>query len=228
MQAVILAAGRGSRMGFLTDTVPKPMLQVKGKTLLEHKFDILPQDVSEVILVVGYLKEVIMSHFGDSYKGKKVSYVEQKNIIGGTADALYTAKDLLERRFIVMMGDDIYDARDISEALKYDWSLVVQTMEGRSVGGRVVFDEERHIVEIAEGVSETGGAISTNLFVLDPRLFDHPMVPKAPGSSEMGLPQTVLAASQASHIPVQVLEAHRWIQISDPDDMVRAELSLKD
>jgi hypothetical protein len=126
-----------------------------------------------------------------------------------------------------MMGDDIYDAEDVTEALKYDWSLVVQTVEGRSVGGRVVYDDARHIIDIAEGVSETGGSISTNLFVLDTELFKYPMVPKAEGSTEMGLPQTVLAASKASGIPVQVLEARSWIQVSDPNDIEAAEQRLK-
>lgn len=226
MQAVILAAGRGTRMGPLTESSPKPMIQVGGKSLLEHKFDILPDDVDEIIVIVGYLKEVIISTFGESYKGKKMTYIEQENIVGGTADALYKARDVLKDRFIVMMGDDIYDARDIQAALKHEWALVVQTVAGRSVGGRVVYDDELHIVEIAEGVSETGGSISTNLFVLDTRLFQHPMVPKAPDSSEMGLPQTVLAASKAFSIPVSVIEAQTWIQVSNPEDVAAAEAIL--
>lgn len=208
-------------MGALTESCPKPMLEVGGKTLLEHKFDILPPEVDEIIVIVGYLKEVIMQRFGTAYNGRKMTYIEQKNIVGGTAEALYIAKEVLHDRFIVMMGDDIYDKRDIDAALHYEWSLVVQTTRERAVGGRIVFDENRHIVDIAEGVSEEGGAISTNLFVLDTRLFAYPMVPKAPGSSEMGLPQTVLAASKISGIPVSVIEAQSWIQISDPEDIAR-------
>src|SRR5215212_8859235 len=107
MQAVILAAGRGTRMVELTTEVPKPMLEVSGKTLLEYKFDALPEEVAEVIIIVGYLGSVIQRRFGGEYKGKKLFYVEQEEL-NGTAGALWHAKDILKDRFIVMMGDDIY------------------------------------------------------------------------------------------------------------------------
>ena len=69
MQAVILAAGRGVRMGALTESTPKPMLQIKGRTLLEYKLAALPEEVDEVIIVVGYLGGMIQSHFGGEYNG---------------------------------------------------------------------------------------------------------------------------------------------------------------
>jgi bifunctional UDP-N-acetylglucosamine pyrophosphorylase/glucosamine-1-phosphate N-acetyltransferase len=95
MQAVILAAGRGTRMGKLTEHSHKTMLQVAGKTLLEHKFDVLPDDVAEIILVVGYLGETIRARFGDSYYGRKLTYVAQENIVGGTMNALLQAQSIL-------------------------------------------------------------------------------------------------------------------------------------
>ncbi len=77
MQAVILAAGRGTRMGALTEHTPKPMLLVNGRPVLEYIFDSLPEEIDEVIIVVGYLGSVIQKHFGGFYKGKKILYVEQ-------------------------------------------------------------------------------------------------------------------------------------------------------
>ena len=54
MKAIILAAGRGTRMGNLTEEIPKPMLLYKGKNLIEYKIDILPEEINEVLIVVGY------------------------------------------------------------------------------------------------------------------------------------------------------------------------------
>ena len=60
MKAVILAAGKGTRMGDLSLETPKPMLKVLGKTLLEHKLDSLPDVIDEVVITVGYLKDRIV------------------------------------------------------------------------------------------------------------------------------------------------------------------------
>jgi NDP-sugar pyrophosphorylase family protein len=219
---VILAAGRGKRMGVLTHMLPKPMLPVLGKTLLEHKFDALPDEVHEVVLVVGYLKDVIIERFGDSYNGKKLIYREQENIVGGTMDALMQAKDVLSEKFLVMMGDDIYSREDIRSVSAHEWAMLVARVPDTSVGGRVV-EEGGRVVDIVEHSVAGEGFINTNLFALDPRVFAHAPVPKAPGSTELGLPQTVLAASRASGTPLSVVEATCWIQITAPEDIARAE-----
>lgn len=212
-------------MGSLTETLPKPMLEVAGKTLLEHKFDALPDDVHEIILIVGYLKEAISQKFGNSYKGKKLIYREQKNIVGGTMDALVQAREHLTEKFLVMMGDDIYSKEDIAAVLAYDWALLVQRVPDTKVGGRVIIDIDHHVSDIVEN-GEGEGAVSTNMFALDPRIFDYPAVPKKEDSEELGLPQTVVAASQKSGIPLNVVEATRWIQITNPDDLAKAEKAL--
>src|SRR3989344_3843133 len=197
MQAVILAAGRGTRMGKLTEKLPKPMLEVNGKTLLEHKFDALPESVHEIILVVGYLKEAISAKFGDSYQGKKLIYIEQENIIGGTMDALLQAKDHLTEKFLILMGDDIYSKEDINAVVAHDWALLVQRVPDTVIGGRVIISSEHTVVDIIE--NDPGeGAVSTNMYALDPRIFTFPPAPKKAASDELGPPQTVVAASKPS------------------------------
>lgn len=224
MQAVILAAGRGTRMGDLTTEIPKPMLTVHGKTLLEHKFDMLPDEIGEIILVVGYQADVIRARYGEDYNGKHIRYAVQKDL-NGTGGALLCAQPLLTSRFIVMMGDDLYSADDVRACIATpDWSILVEKTEHMAAGGKMVADGEGRIVAIEEGDHRgTPGLMNTNMIVLDSRLFEYPMVPKAAGSNEYGLPQSVVAASVASGIPLHAVYATSWIQITAPEDLVKAE-----
>ena len=117
MKIVILAAGKGARMNELTKNTPKPLLSYKGKNLLEHKLDMLPSDITEIIFVIGYLGEKIQEYFGNSYNSIPITYVEQKEM-KGTAHALWQCKEYLNEPFIVLMGDDLYDAKDIKKLIK--------------------------------------------------------------------------------------------------------------
>lgn len=95
-------------------------------------------------------------------------------------------------------------------------------------GGNVISDESGKVIGIEEGDhSGKPGSISTNLFVLDTRLFNFPLVPKSIGSDEYGLPQTVLAASQSSGIHFEAVAATFWVQITAPEDIREAELILQ-
>ncbi len=223
MQAVILAAGRGTRMGVLTESRPKPLLEVAGKSLLEQELDILPNSIDEVVIVVGYLGNLIRERLGNEYNGKKLLYVEQE-VLDGTAGALWRAAPLLKDRFMVLMSDDMYSKDDANRCLtKADW--VMQVHEAPIVsGGRIILLEDGTIDRIDEG-SHGGkpGIIGTSMYVLDTRLFQCPMVPKSEGSNEFGLPQTVLAASKVSGIPITLEPATFWFQISDPEDLQKAE-----
>jgi len=78
MKAVILAAGEGKRLKPFTETMPKVMLPIANKPILEYVFDACKRNgVEELIVVVGYKKEVIMEYFHD-YQGIKITYIEQK------------------------------------------------------------------------------------------------------------------------------------------------------
>lgn len=227
MQAVILAAGKGTRMKELTMSVPKPMLAVAGKTLIEHKLDVLPPEVTEVILIIGYQGDVIREYFKDEFGGRQIRYVEQEDL-NGTAGALWLARPFLTDRFVVMMGDDLYARKDVEACFASpEWSVLVEKTETMASGGRMVMDDRGLIVDIEEG-DHTGkpGLMNTNMLALDPRLFDYSMVPKAVGSNEYGLPQTVLAASKASGIALAAVQASFWIQVTAPEDLQKAEAAL--
>lgn len=229
MQCVILAAGRGTRMMELTGAVPKPMLDVGGRPLLEYKLDSLPDDIDEVIVIVGYLKEVIQRHLGTLYNGKKITYVEQKDL-DGTAGALWSARAVLKDRFLVMMGDDIYAKEDIERCMEPSktWRLLAQEITEMHRAGSVELGEDGNISNIVESDKrKEKGIASTNLYVLDTRIFDAPLVPKQPGSLEFGLPQTVVAASKSLGVVFEPVFTDKWLQITSPKDLVHAAEMLK-
>ncbi|MFP4558873.1 MAG: bifunctional sugar-1-phosphate nucleotidylyltransferase/acetyltransferase [Archaeoglobaceae archaeon] len=116
MQAVILAAGEGTRMRPLTYTRPKVMLPVFNKPILEHLIEELKRaGIKDVVFVVGYRDDTIRGHFGDgSNWGLKIYYVTQRKQLG-TADALRSSSHLLEDRFLMLNGDAIIDSKDIEK-----------------------------------------------------------------------------------------------------------------
>lgn len=224
MQAVILAAGRGKRMGALTSDIPKPMLRVGGKTLLEHKLDRLPSGVTEIIFVIGYLGEKIREYFGDSYRGMPIRYVEQKELLG-TAHSLWQARDLIRGKFLVMMGDDIYSKADIEKCADCDWSILAKKVPSLVRGGKMIF-KDGQLQDIVEGNDHSGGEgyVNAAVYALQPEIFEYEMA-KLPGVEEYGLPQTILKA--AKDYPVSVVEAGEWITLTDKKDLAAAEELLK-
>lgn len=228
MKAVILAAGRGTRMGALTANMPKVMLEVSGKTLIEFKLDILPNEIDEIILVVGYLGDMIRKRLGSSYKGKKILYAEQGSK-HGTAGALWSAREVLHGRFIVMMGDDLYGKEDVKRACKSNtWLMFAKNAKPPHSGGKIIIRNGKIEEIIESGRHETPGLVSTNLFALDDRVFQYEMVRKDLTSEEYGLPQTVLAASKTSGIPLQLVQTSSGMQITSPEDLKKAKKILKD
>jgi len=228
MQAVILAAGHGTRMDELTTAVPKPMLDLEGRPLLQYKLDALGPEFNDVIIVVGYEADAIKHRFSAAYDGRKITYVEQR--MNGTAGALWSAQELLKDKFLVMTGDDIFAAEDIERiaAVEGAWAVLAQELPEMHRAGLIELDAEGRVARILEGdLGSAPGVASTNLFLLDTRIFSYSPVPKQPGSLEYGLPQTIVEAASSLGIPFEPVFTDRWIQINSPGDLVRAAALVK-
>ena len=224
MQAVILAAGLGTRMRPLTETTAKPMLKINGRPLLDYTFDALPDEVDEVILVIGYLGEQIRARLGGTYRGRNIRYVVQEKL-EGTAKALWETRPLITGKFLVLMADDIYSKKDIEKCLSHEQAMLVYRQDRESPGGEVILDGEGKLAEVIEKKSIPAGAlVGTNVFVLTPKLFDYAPVKLTDREGEWGLPQTVVEL--AKDHPVAMVEGTRWIKVTTPEDLKVAEQLL--
>lgn len=110
MTVVIMAGGRGTRMAQLNSEVPKPMIEVCGKPVLQHQIACLrEQGYLEIVIIIGYLGDVIESFFGDgSEYGVNITYIKEEEPLG-TAGALYFLKGLVTDDFLLINGDIIFD-----------------------------------------------------------------------------------------------------------------------
>lgn len=108
MKVLILAGGRGTRLGELTKDTPKPMIEINGKPFLEYQINYLKQHkLTDIVLCVGYLHEQIIDYFGDGSKfGVKIQYSIEETPLG-TGGAIKNAETLLEQdnEFVVINGD---------------------------------------------------------------------------------------------------------------------------
>jgi len=166
MKAVILAAGKGTRMKELTNDVPKPMLRVQGKPILEHIIGgLMTAGVREFFIVTGYRAEVVEDYFGDGVKwGAKISYGRQV-VQDGTGKAPELAKDFVgSSPFFLTYGDILVLTEDnkrvkpeayqqIAERFRENNFAGVVTVKGSedvTKGGLFFFDKQfclAHLVE---------------------------------------------------------------------------------
>ncbi|MDR1531569.1 MAG: HAD-IIIA family hydrolase [Clostridiales bacterium] len=104
MKAVIMAGGKGTRIASLNSEVPKPMIPIAGKPVLEHQIDCLrSQGITDIQLIIGHLGNVVKEYFQSS-----VSYITESEPLG-TAGALYYLNGQVEDDFLLIHGDVIFD-----------------------------------------------------------------------------------------------------------------------
>jgi NDP-sugar pyrophosphorylase family protein len=182
MKAVILAAGKGTRMGELTANLPKPMVQVEGKPVLEHIVEGLRDEakITEFFIITGWCGNVIRDHFGDGKKWKvNVAYGEQV-VQDGTGKAPELARDWVgSDKFLLTYGDILLrpptDYKLLVDAFKEDGVIAVKDGEDLTKGGAVVLDQDGFMIDLVEkggsGQVPKNAFYNAGIYLLTPDIF---------------------------------------------------------
>jgi bifunctional UDP-N-acetylglucosamine pyrophosphorylase/glucosamine-1-phosphate N-acetyltransferase len=221
MQVVILAGGKGTRMGKITQNTPKPLVKLNGKTLLEYKLETLPKKTSEVIIVIGYLGEQIKKYIGSNYKGIPITYIEQKEQLG-TGDALFICKEILHGPFMVLMSDDLYNKNDletISNIPKSEWSTLAFREKHNPNIVVMNIDCNNNFTRFSKNNGRKYSLVYTGACVLTPEIFTVDM--EKVTKEEYGLPQTF--AKFVDKKSIKVFETTDWNRVSTMDDVSKIE-----
>ncbi len=152
MKVIIPLAGKGTRLRPHTLTVPKPMLRVAGKPVMDYVLDDVRKlgDVDEVIYITGHLKEAVELHAKSAYPDMKASFIEQQ-VQDGTAGAVGLARSRVDQPVLIIFVDTIFDA-DLSviKTCKDDGILWTKVVEDWQRYGVIVADENNHMTKIVE------------------------------------------------------------------------------
>ncbi len=110
IEAVIIAGGKGTRLSKYTGEIPKPMVELNGKPVLEYQIEVLKNNnICNIAITVGHLKEIIIDYFGTGEKfGVNIIYITEDFPLG-TGGALYYLKNKVKENFFVVFGDIIFD-----------------------------------------------------------------------------------------------------------------------
>jgi len=221
MKAVILAAGEGTRLRPFTVSRPKVMIPIGNRPILEYVVRALAANgITDIILVVGYMKERIMSFFGNGSRfGVKISYAIQEKQLG-TAHAALAVRDQIKEDFIMVAGDNIIDAQVISDLLKHKGGLamLVTDSEMPSKYGVVQIESGRVVDIIEKPDKKVGNIINTGIYRLPPSIFDH--LEKGVMAGKSGITHVLRSCMPRLKIEA-VRSTGRWMDAVYPWDLIR-------
>ncbi len=237
MKAVILAAGKGTRMKEITSTIPKPMVLINEKPMLEHIITFIKKaGVTELGIVVGYKKDIIQDYFGDgSGSGISLTYIEQKEQ-NGTGAALHLSKDFVcNEPLFFTFGDVLTPCENYAGMIDYYTSHECHTLLGLNKtedphrGAAVYMNENNTIVKIIEKPPK--GTSSTNLnnaglMILSPEIFDYTAKLKLSTRGEYELTDVFNMIREDEKVIKGYILSGYWKDVGTPEDIVKANQIL--
>ncbi|MEA2053557.1 MAG: bifunctional sugar-1-phosphate nucleotidylyltransferase/acetyltransferase [Candidatus Thermoplasmatota archaeon] len=175
MKAVILAAGEGKRLRPFTKNMPKVMLPIANKPILEYIVDALSEsNIRDIVMVVGYKKESIMDYFESGKEfGVNIEYIIQEKQIG-TGHALMQAERCINDQFLVLPGDNVINGKSLSALINNRCKTAILIEESSSPSKYGVVKVEEEIIKgIIEKPEKTGtNLVSTGVYKFQPIIFD--------------------------------------------------------
>jgi D,D-heptose 1,7-bisphosphate phosphatase len=181
MKLVIIAGGKGTRLG-LKD-IPKPMVELNGKPLLEHQILLAKRyNIEEIYILSGHLSNVIMDYFGDGAKwGVKINHIVEEKPLG-TAGALKQLESILNAKFLVFYGDTIMDI-DLQSFIEYDMtkkgigSIMVHPNDHPYDSDLLEIDENNKVVAFHSKPHQENmyytNLVNAALYILSPKIFKY-------------------------------------------------------
>jgi bifunctional UDP-N-acetylglucosamine pyrophosphorylase/glucosamine-1-phosphate N-acetyltransferase len=210
MDAIILAAGLGTRLRPHTLSTPKPLLPVQGRPILDWALAALPPAVDRVLVVVNYLAEQIEAYLGRQQQFARWEAVRQA-VPRGTGDALRACQDRVHSdHFLVLNGDDLYGAADLASLSRCPAGLLVHPVDEPRRFGIVFVDPDGSVKELVEKPDLQGRQLAnTGAYVFPRTVFDIELQLSTRGEYEITDYVTALARQQT----VRAVEASFWLPI---------------
>jgi bifunctional UDP-N-acetylglucosamine pyrophosphorylase/glucosamine-1-phosphate N-acetyltransferase len=223
MEAVILAAGLGTRLRPHTEKTPKPLLSVQGRPILDWILGALPPQVTRILVVVNYLAEQIEDYLRTQTRFRDWQTVRQ-DVPRGTGDAFRSCQPFLKTdRYLVLNGDDLFGAADLAELVRYPAALLVhQVAEPRRFG--VAFTRPDGTLEkLVEKPDMDGPALANvGVYVFPRNVFEITLEKSPRGEyeitdfvSQLARKQTVQTVTASFWFPIGTIEAWRAAEQAD-------------
>lgn len=225
-KAVLLAAGRGTRMRDLTQDLPKPMLQVRGKPVLQHIVEGLRDaGLTDLLIIVGWHAEVVSNFFGDGSKlGVSIQYATQV-VQDGTGKVVELAREFVGTDSFLLGYGDILIAPEnyprICATLAGAEAVVsVKRNEDVSQGGAVFVNEKFELIDLREK-PKPGEPISpwynAGIYAFRSGIFDYIAKLERSPRGEFELTDAIRHLAHAGQ-KVQAFElAGNWVDVRDPE-----------
>ncbi|MGB4652752.1 bifunctional sugar-1-phosphate nucleotidylyltransferase/acetyltransferase [Methanothrix sp.] len=225
MQAIILAAGEGSRMRPLTARVAKVMLPLAGRPLLEHiVLRAKEAGIDRFVLVVGYAAGSVRDHFQDGRRlGVKIDYAIQAEQLG-TAHALMAAESLASEQFMVLNGDVIPDIDALKELAKKEMAVSAFRVDDPRRYGVFLLQNGIFQSVVEKSDNPPSNLANAGIYLFKRWIFDE--LRALPRSSRGEYELTDGLNRAAKREAVEIVELKRWLEIGRPWDILEANAAL--